>query len=142
MRISLKVLGGLALLLTAAQGAPQEEGKEDLKAYQEWMQEAGAAVAAIKKTMETDLEQIQKDASRLIELFDQVQAFWIRRDVDDAQEWALNVQDYADDLLEAAEDDEKEAAAAAFKTMTENCAACHAAHREKLPDGSFRIKQR
>jgi cytochrome c556 len=117
-----------------------QEKKPDEEAFQKLMQSAGGTVGEIKKNIEGDLPAVAVSAKKLNEIFDQVQSFWINRDLEEPEEWSGDVMDAADALAEAASSGDKAAAQAAFKTATGVCGQCHNTYREKDPNGGYRIR--
>ncbi len=117
-----------------------QDKKPDEEAYQKLMQSAGATVGEIKKNIEGDLAAAAASAKKLNEIFDEVQSFWINRDLEEPEEWAGDVMDAADALAEAAAGGDKAAAQAAFKSLTGSCGQCHNTYREKDPNGGYRIR--
>jgi cytochrome c556 len=130
-------LAGLGLCL---HGQEKQEKKPDEEAYQKLMQAAGATVGDIKKNLEGDLPAVAAGAKRLNETFDEVQSFWINRDLEEPEEWSGDVMDAADALGEAASKGDRAATQAAFKNLTGVCAQCHNTYREKDPNGGYRIR--
>lgn len=80
------------------------------------------------------------DAQKLEASFKEVQAYWEAKKIEDAIGFAKKA-------VAAAQDASREAAAMsasgladAQKALGGTCQGCHTAHREKLADGSYRIK--
>jgi mono/diheme cytochrome c family protein len=87
-----------------------------------------------------DYDAIAKDAATFKENFTKVEAFWTARKVDDAIKFAKTAHEAAEDLEKAAKAKDDAAILAAQMKLTPNCAGCHMAHREQLPDKTFEIK--
>ena len=87
-----------------------------------------------------DYDAIAKDAATFKENFTKVEAFWTQRKVDDAIKFAKSAHEAAEDLEKAAKAKDDAAILAAQMKLTPNCAGCHMAHREQLPDKTFEIK--
>jgi cytochrome c556 len=133
------VTAGLALAALGVGLFGQEKTPEE-EAYQKLMQTAAATVGEIKKNIEGDLAAVAASAKKLNETFDEVQSFWINRDLEEPEQWAGDVMDAADALAEAASAGDKAGAQAAFKNVTGVCAQCHNTYREKDPNGAYRIR--
>jgi len=131
---------GLVLAAFAVSLPGQNEADQE-NAYDKLMKAAGETVAEIKKSIESDLPAAVSGAEKLSVLFDEVESFWINRDLDEPQLLSQDVMDAADELSEAASEGERNAALSAFTKMTAVCAQCHSTYREELPDGSFRIRR-
>ena len=72
--------------------------------------------------------------------FKDVQAYWEHKKVDDAASFAKNAVAAAQAVSNALAAHDMDAAAAANQTLAGTCTACHTAHRDRLPDGSFKMK--
>jgi mono/diheme cytochrome c family protein len=131
---------GLLILLAGTVSVSAQQVEHNLKQYREWMQQAREISGRIDKALGQDMASVPADAEKLVDLFDEVEAYWIVRNVEDAQEWALNVGEAADELGEAAGRGDAAAAREALKNAQANCAACHQAHRVKGSDGGFNFK--
>jgi cytochrome c556 len=66
-------------------------------------------------------------------------AFWRQRDSAVAVQSAIEGKAAAAMLASAAYAGDEAQAQAAFKTLGGTCRSCHNAHREKLPDGKYRL---
>lgn len=87
-----------------------------------------------------DYDAIVKDAETFKANFAKVEAFWTQKKVDDAIKFAKTAHEAAEDLEKAAKAKDDAAILAAQMKLTPNCAGCHMAHREQLPDKTFEIK--
>jgi mono/diheme cytochrome c family protein len=87
-----------------------------------------------------DYDAVAKDAATLKDNFTKLEAFWTQKKVDDAVSFAKKAHEAAEDLESAAKAKDDAKIAAANMTLTAQCAACHMAHRERLPDMTFEIK--
>lgn len=110
-----------------------------------------AFVAAMKKVIPTngslgknvtakDVEATKKDAAALEEIFKVSEGFWKARKVQDAIDWSIQGKNAAAEVGKLAAAGEWDKIPDARKKIQETCMACHNAHREKLPDGSYKIK--
>ena len=60
--------------------------------------------------------------------------------VADAQKWAADARAQSEALERAIADGKWDDAKAAAGTLQQACSACHGAYRERLDDGSYRIR--
>jgi cytochrome c556 len=118
----------------AAQGQVEKAPEE----YQKLMRQIGPTAQGLAK--KTDHAEIAKDAAALRTLFTQVEAFWKQRKTEDAIKFAGAAQTAATEIETAAKAGNDAGIAAARKTLTGQCQACHTAHRDKMADGSWGIK--
>jgi len=127
----------IAACLVVAVAAWSQEEQE----YQKWMQTAGATVGSLKKNLDAkNGGAAAEDAQKLQGVFDQVHAFWMKKNVDDGMKFAMSARGGFDKIAQQASAGKFDEATATFKVTTANCGGCHSAHREKAADGSFRIK--
>ena len=127
---------GVLLVVLAVVGF----GDEAVDEYAKLMKPAAAANGKLQKSFEADLDTTAATAAEVSRAFEEIEAFWAKRNVDDAQEFAGNIQEAADAAEEAAKAGNKEEAMAAAKEIGANCQGCHKAHREKGADGNWMIK--
>jgi len=102
------------------------------------MKQVGEANGRIRKA--TSLEDVAKDAETIRGLLKQSEAFWAKNSKSDALKWNQEGQEAAKALATAAASGSKESTDAAAKTMGGSCQACHKVYRERLPDGSYKLK--
>ena len=120
---------GLAILLLA-QVDPQ---------YQTWMKTAGSNTGALKKAIDAKSTADAQAAAKTLEgVFGEVAEYWEKRgDASDAVGFAKEAQSAAKDIAAA---ESLDAASASFGKLGAACKNCHAAHREKADDGTWKIK--
>jgi cytochrome c556 len=104
------------------------------------MRSAAAANGKLQKTIGTDLTGAAPIAAEVKAEFKKLEDFWAKHKVADAQTFAKNAQDAADEVAAAAKAGNQQEAAAAAKKIGATCQGCHTAHRDKGPDGKFIIK--
>ena len=107
--------------------------------YSAAMKEIGAQAAALRKAT-TSEEDAADAAQRLEAVFKEVQGFWIAKKVDDAATTAGSAMAAAQAVLRAVAAHDMGAAGQAAQTLTGTCNTCHTAHRDRLPDGTFKMK--
>lgn len=81
-----------------------------------------------------------KRAERMGSAYESMIQFWRQRSVNDAVKWSEEGKSAALQLASAAAKNDAEKAASAFSALTGTCKSCHDVHREKTPDGKYRIK--
>ena len=85
-------------------------------------------------------EEAAKAAARLEVLFKNIHGYWADKKVEDATTASQNIVTSLQAVQKALAANDMAAAEAARATIGANCMTCHTAHREKLPEGGFRIK--
>jgi len=134
MKRILLFTAGLTVLAVGVFG----QGEAD---YQNWMKTVGATSGSLRKNLEAkNAEAASADAKKLQDAFQQVHDFWHKKNVDDAMKFAMNASDGFRQVAEQASAGKFDDAAASLKKASASCGACHAVHREKASDGSWKIK--
>jgi hypothetical protein len=124
--------------LTALAVAILAQGEGD---YQKWMKTVAATSGSLRKNLDAkNGEAASADAKKLQETFEQVHDFWHEKNVDDAMKFAMDVRDDFREVAEQASAGKFDDASATLKKATANCAGCHAAHREKAANGTYKTK--
>jgi len=124
----------LAIAFATAATADDQE-------FQGWMKDTQKTVGKLRKEIEAKaFTDVATDAATLQEIFKNVEGYFAKAHTDDAVAMSQAVQTIAKQLADAATSGNAEGAAASLKGVMANCAGCHAAHREKLPDGTSKIK--
>jgi mono/diheme cytochrome c family protein len=135
---------GLSLLAVAvAFGLTVRANEKPTAEYQDIMKSNAATNGAMglrAHITAKDYDAIAKDAATFKANFTKIEAFWTQKKVDDAIKFARTAHDAAEDLEKAAKAKDDAAILAAQMKLTPNCAGCHMAHREQLPDKTFEIK--
>lgn len=109
--------------------------------YQKWMKTVGATSGSLRKNLDAkNGEAVSADAKKLLEAFDQVHAYWQKKNINDAMKFAMDARIGFRDIAEQASAGKFDDAAATLKRASTTCAGCHTAHREKAADGSWVIK--
>ncbi len=130
-----------ALLLSWFLGVCALGLAQDEDAYKGLMKATPPAVGGIRKNLEAKaLDAVVGDAKKLEHIFGESAEFWTKKGGSDAAGWSKDAQAAAAKVASAAAAGDAEGAAAAFKGVTGSCKGCHEAHREKLADGSYKIK--
>ena len=127
---------GIALLSAAVLPLVAED-----RPFSQIMKEVNGSVGEVKKAFDGgNKEAVANGGQKLEALFKEVEVFFAQKSTADAVEFAKNAQAGAKELLGEATSGTKAGAQAAFAKVTGSCKGCHDAHREKLPDGGFKIK--
>ncbi len=130
------VLVLLVTALAAFAAIPQSEA--DLEAA---MKKVLPTQGSLRKSLEAkDAEAVKKDAAALEAIFATSEAFWKARKVEDATNWSAQAKAGAAQIAKLAAAGEWDKVPDAQKQVGSTCMACHTAHREKLPEGGYKIK--
>ena len=103
----------------------------------EIQQQNGILNKSIKGGMAEDAT---KAAARLEVLFKNIHGYWSAKKVEDATTAAQTAVTSLQAIQKALTANDMAAAETARATFAGTCMTCHTAHREKLPEGGFRIK--
>jgi hypothetical protein len=109
--------------------------------YATVMKEVGPTAQALNKAiMSGDEAAAAKAATRLEELFNNVHGYWMGKKVDDASMAAQNAVAALQAVSKAIAAHDMTAAGEARQKLQAQCMACHTAHREKTPEGAWKMK--
>ena len=111
----------------------QEEAK-----FSQTMKDIASASTQVKKALDakTSQEDVANGGQKLETLYKDVELFFTKRGMADAVEITKTGQAAAKELGTPSGAD----AQAALGRLNGTCKTCHAAHREKLPEGGYKIK--
>jgi cytochrome c556 len=133
-RTMIAVAIGAALLMGVAFAHDHEE-------FEGWMKTTNASFGSMRKTVEAKQgPETAASAEKLAGVFEHVQAHFEDHHMEDGIKFAKTGREAAKDLAAAANAGDWEKASADLKTIGGTCQGCHAAHREKSPDGSYKMK--
>jgi len=105
------------------------------------MKATGANFASLRKTVEAKQgPETAAAAEKLVPLFKQTLAHFEEHKMQDGITMAKSGQEAAEHLAAAAKAGDWDKAAAEMKTIGGTCQGCHSAHREKLADGTYKMK--
>lgn len=122
--------------MAAAAKAKTPEGQ-----FENWMKDAASTSGRLKKSVPGGAhDEVASDAQHLDEVFANVQGYLAKKNVDDAVKIAQSMSAAAKELNAAAGSHNGEAENVALQKLTGGCASCHAAHREKVADGGYKLK--
>ena len=109
--------------------------------YQKWMRTVAATSGSLRKNLDAkNGDAASADAKKLQDVFEQVHIFWNQKNVNDAKMSAMEASTAFGDLASQAAAGKFDDAVATLKKASVTCGTCHAAHREKAADGSWKIK--
>jgi len=129
------VLAGLTTLLAAAAVAQSDSD------YQTWMKTNIATAQALPKDIAAkDGKAVAADGQKLDGILKQVEAFWQKRNAPDAVNFAKQAEAAAEAISKAGDTGNLDQASAEIKNLQAACMGCHMAHRERTPEGTFKIK--
>lgn len=111
------------------------------EAFDKTMKSVGAANRALRTALDgSDAKAAQDSAAQLQQALKQGGEFWKSRRVPEAVGWSQDGQKLAESIGRAAAAGKWEDVKATMTTLGQVCQTCHTAHRERLDDGTFRIK--
>ncbi|MBC7925955.1 MAG: cytochrome c [Bryobacteraceae bacterium] len=114
---------------------------QDEASYQKWMKEMGKEIGILRKADPRTGPDVAASAEKIAVLNDQSRGFWVQRGgSEDAVKWSDEGKSAALELAAAARSGDVTAASSAFTKVGGTCKSCHDAHREKLADGTYKIK--
>lgn len=127
---------GIPLLLISALALPAQEN-ENLEA---WMKATGASMGVLRKLEKKTGPEAVANAEKIGGIYENMINFWRQRNAEDAVKLSTEGKAAAVELASAAHGDDADKAAAAFTRIGGTCKPCHDAHREKTPEGKYKIK--
>ena len=134
IKTSLAVLSCAALLSVAAIAQDHAE-------FQGLMKSAGGNFGSLRKSVPAKQgPEAAASAEKLAAVFEKVQAHFAEHDMEDGVNFAKTAHEASQDLASAANSGNWDKAAADLKEIGGTCQGCHAAHREKMPDGTYKMK--
>ena len=140
--LSIASLFSFALAVTLAAQAPTANMKIASDAdYATHMKEIGQLNGVLNKSIKGgDAAEAGKAAARLEILFKNIHGYWTDKKVSDATTAAQTAVTSLQTMQKALSANDMAGAETARASFGGTCMACHTAHREKLPEGGFRIK--
>jgi cytochrome c556 len=125
----------ILVLLSAGAFAAGAQNTE----FTAWMKQTKAASEALQKGDKTGVKAME-NAERLGGIYENMIGYWRQRNAEPAVKISTEGKAAAAELASAAHAGDAERASAALKTIGATCQSCHQTYREKLADGSYRIK--
>ena len=132
----------LAVSLSAQGTAPTAGMKIASDAdYATHMKEIGQLNGVLNKSIKGGMaDEAGKAATRMEVLFKNIHTYWADKKVEDATAASQTAVTSLQAVQKALTANDMTAAETARASLAGTCMACHTAHREKLPEGGFRIK--
>jgi cytochrome c556 len=153
IRISLLLvflLFASAITIVAQQSPPVRPAREGLTTSRTWtdddldkiMKQVGTGAANLRKLIDAkEAPAAEAQADTLEYYFDETEAFFDARKLADAEQWAEDASDHANQIEDAVEDNDFVKAAEHLKLLMAACQTCHTKYRERLADGAYQIKK-
>jgi hypothetical protein len=114
---------------------PEEE------AFDKVMKSTGPAFTSLRQTLtDADATPLKTQTEILRRTFTETLAFWKGKGRTDAIGWATDARKHLDEIERAAVKGDWEAARASATSLGQMCQNCHGGYRERLEDGSYRLK--
>jgi hypothetical protein len=105
------------------------------------MKQVGPANTALRADIEKmDANLTKEHAAVLKQAFTQVEAFWKAKGKANALQWSQEARKAAEGIDAAVATSNWEGAKTSAATLGQQCGACHTAYRERMDDGSYRVK--
>jgi hypothetical protein len=105
------------------------------------MKQVGPAFAALRTGIDgSNAEAATKNVVVLKQMFAETETFWKTRSKPDAMQWAQDARKQVDLIEHAVIGGKLDDAKAPAGTLGQSCAMCHGVYRERLEDGTYRIK--
>jgi len=128
------------LLVVCAQSGQMKAPMSDAD-YQKAMKEISPAFMALQRdNASMNHADGEKQAQLLSDRFKDVQAYWEAKKVGDAVEFAKGAIAAADATVKASASMDMTTLTSAQQKLQAACAGCHMAHRERLQDGTYKMK--
>ena len=134
-KIMFATAGCAALLLGIAVAQAQAP---HLQAFMKTVSAANSALA--KSVMERNATETSANAQKMADAFVKVQAHFEEDHLTDGVNLAKRAHKASMDLIAAANAGDWEKASGELKVVSGTCQACHSQYREKLPDGTYKMK--
>ena len=113
----------------------------DELALQKMMTKLPPAQAALRKALDGSSADLTKEHATIIKTaFTEIEAFWKAKGNEEATKWAADGKRHADSILMNVANQNFEAAKTSVTPLGATCASCHGKYRERMDDGTFRIK--
>lgn len=108
---------------------------------QKIMTKLPTAQAAVRKSLDSkDAAGAKEQATLLKDSFTQIEAFFKAKNNEEATKWAGEGKGHADAILVNLGMNNVEAAKTSVTPLGGACASCHGKYRERMDDGTFRLK--
>jgi hypothetical protein len=99
------------------------------------------AQAALRKALDGSSADLTKEQATILKTaFTEIEAFFKSKGNDEATKWASDGKRHADSILMNVANANFDAAKTSVTPLGSTCASCHGKYRERMEDGTFRIK--
>ena len=113
----------------------------DELALQKIMTRLPPAQAAMRKALEASSVDLTKEQATILKTaFTEVETFFKAKGNEEATKWAADGKRHADSVLMNVANANFDAAKTSITPLGATCASCHGKYRERMEDGTFRIK--
>jgi hypothetical protein len=113
----------------------------DELALQKIMTRLPPAQAALRKALDGSAVDLTKEQATILKTsFTEIEAFWKAKGNEEATKWASDGKRHADSILMNVANQNFDAAKTSVTPLGAVCASCHGKYRERMEDGTFRIK--
>lgn len=110
-------------------------------AFDAVMKQVNPTLGELRKGVEaSDAAIVKTQGTKLRDLFAETRTFFAKRSAADAQGWAGDAVNLLETVTKGAASNDWAAAKEAASKIQPLCAQCHNAHRERLEDGTYRVK--
>ncbi len=138
---AIAVVMSLALAGTMMAQAPMKMGINSEADYAAAMKEIGSNNGMIGKAITSGAAADAAKGSAILEArFKDVNAYWTAKKVDDAIKFSADALAASQALSKALAANDMTAAGEARTKLGATCMGCHTAHREKTPEGGWKMK--
>ena len=113
----------------------------DELALQKIMTKLPPAQAALRKALDGSSAELTKEQATVVKTaFTEIEAFFKSKNNEEATKWAADGKRHADSILMNVANGNFEAAKTSVTPLGATCASCHGKYRERMEDGTYRIK--
>jgi cytochrome c556 len=106
------------------------------------MKQVGATAANLQKLIAAkEAPAAEAHADTLQYYFEEAEQFFDERKIPEAEQFARQAGEHADDVEDAVEADDLTKAAEHLKLLMNTCQSCHSKFREQAADGSYSLKK-
>jgi cytochrome c556 len=130
----------MKLLVPALLASAVFLGAQDNGPMEAWMKSINQNMGSLRKMDPKTGPEAVKAAETVAGHYEEMIGFWRQRNADDAVKLSEAGKAAAVELASAAKAGEAEKATAAMARVGDTCKGCHAAHRDRTPEGKYIIK--
>ena len=113
----------------------------DELALQKIMTKLPPAQAALRKALDGSSVDLTKEQATILKTsFTEIEAFFKSKNNEEATKWAADGKRHADSILMNVANANFDAAKTSVTPLGATCASCHGKYRERMEDGTFRLK--